>query len=229
MIAKRKIAVGYLRVSTEEQASEGVSLDVQRSRIPAYIAAKDLGPYELIEDAGYSGKDLKRPGIQRLLSMTARGEVSAVVVLKIDRLSRRVRDILNTVEPWNEQGVALHSVSESIDTGGAAGTMFFNLLAVFAQFERDRTAERTREALARKRECGERIGTVPYGWRLKSHDASALEEYPAEQAAIREMQRLRHQGLSLREIGKHLDTSEIPAKNGGRWGPKVIRDILSRS
>jgi site-specific DNA recombinase len=91
-------AVGYARVSTDEQAREGVSLEAQQSRIRAYAEAKGLALSDILADEGYSGKNLKRPALQELLARCERGEVGAVIVLKLDRLTRQTRHLLSMVE-----------------------------------------------------------------------------------------------------------------------------------
>lgn len=103
-------AVGYARVSTDEQAREGVSLDAQRERIRAYATAKGLAMVDVLADEGVSGKDLRRPALEELLARCQRGEVAHVVVLKLDRLTRRTRDLLTLVETvFLAHQIELHS------------------------------------------------------------------------------------------------------------------------
>ena len=105
-----KKAVGYIRVSTEGQAEKGISLEAQRAKIEAYAALKDFTLVEIVEDAGISAKNLKRPGMQRLLDMIHRKEIDAVIILKLDRMFRNTVDALQTTQDFDKKGVALHSI-----------------------------------------------------------------------------------------------------------------------
>ena len=167
-------AVGYVRVSTLEQAREGISLDAQEARIRAYAAAKDLDLAEVLRDEGLSGKDLDRPGVQRLIAACQAGEVGAVIVAKLDRLSRRTRDLLNLVEDvFQAHNVALHSLHETVDTSCASGRFFLRIMGALAEMERELIGERTAAALAHKRALGERLGTTPLGYRTPRPPAGA--------------------------------------------------------
>src|SRR5213080_3659294 len=110
-------AIGYVRVSTEEQVREGLSLDAQRARILAACALHGLTPAEVLVEAGESGRTLDRPQLQQLLDRVRAGQVGAVVVTKLDRLTRRTRDLLELVEDvFKPHGVELVSLSEQLDT-----------------------------------------------------------------------------------------------------------------
>ena len=152
-IAESPTAVGYVRVSTDEQARDGVSLEAQQARIRAYAEAKDLKLAEILCDEGRSGKNLKRPALQELLARCERGEVGAVIVLKLDRLTRRTRHLLSLVEDlFLANDIELHSVGESLDTSTPHGRFVLTLFGGLAQMERELIAERTRTALAYKRQ-----------------------------------------------------------------------------
>ena len=101
-------AIGYIRVSTEEQAATGISLDAQRAKIEAYATLKDLELVGIVEDAGKSAKDLKRPGVQQVLDMARRKAVDAVIIIKLDRMFRCTVDALNTAQDFDRRGAALH-------------------------------------------------------------------------------------------------------------------------
>jgi DNA invertase Pin-like site-specific DNA recombinase len=112
-------AIGYIRVSTEDQAKEGVSLDSQRAKIQAYCDLKDLELREVIEDAGISAKNLRRPGAQKVLKLTRKKEIDAVVVYKLDRFFRSTIDALETTKAFDKWGVSFHSIEETLDTRSA--------------------------------------------------------------------------------------------------------------
>ncbi|MGD0485687.1 MAG: recombinase family protein [Syntrophorhabdales bacterium] len=219
-------AIGYIRVSTEEQAREGISLENQRAKIETYCSLNDLVLTEVIEDPGRSGKDLNREGVQRLMDMIKGRRIDAVVVYKLDRLSRRVRDTLSLIDLVEKKSVAFHSITEKIDTKTAMGKFFLNIMASMNQWERDTISERTRDALHLKIIKNERAGQIPYGWAL-AEDKKTLLENEGEQKAISLMKELHEKGCSLRSICEELETKGHKPV-GHKWHPKTIASILSR-
>ena len=149
--------VGYVRVSTQEQATNGVSLDAQEARIVAYCTALGWQVSEVIRDAGESAKSLKRPGISRILEGVRGGTVGRVVILKLDRVTRSTRDLANLLDTFAKADASLVSVSESLDTLSAAGRLVVNMLGVVAQWEREAIGERTASALAHKATTSPRL------------------------------------------------------------------------
>ncbi len=223
-----KIAVGYVRVSTERQASEGVSLEAQEARIRAWAAAQGLELAAVHVDAGLSGgRADNRPGLQAALSDVCRRR-APLVVYSLSRVARSTRDALAIAERLEKAGADLVSLSEAIDTTSAAGKMVFRMLAVLAEFERDLVSERTTSALAFKRRQGLRIsGKIPYGYRLEGSQLVAVEE---EQAAIRLMIRMRADGLSLRAIAGELERRQIRRQNGSHvWPSNVVLMTIRRT
>lgn len=162
--------VGCARVSTPGQVEEGYSLEAQRKKIMAYCELHDMRLIEIIEDAGFSGKSIAgRPGIQRVLALVKPGKVDNVVILKLDRLARNVKEAVEIADLLQKKGVALHSITERLDTGSSSGRLFYNILSAMSQWEREVIAERTRSALAVKRDKGERMSRhVPYGYAVDS-------------------------------------------------------------
>lgn len=197
-------AVGYVRVSTVEQAREGVSLDNQEAKIRAYASFNDLDLKEVIREEGTSAKSLDREGMNRLLKMVDAGKVEAVIVYKLDRLSRKTIDTLNLIELLEAKGVAFHSISEKVDTKSATGRFFLTIISAIAQMERDVISERTRDALAHKKANGEWIGGVPFGFKVKGNH---LVEDPEQLKVIQKAKRLRRRGKSLRDIAGRLNLS----------------------
>ena len=206
-------AVGYIRVSTEGQAENGISLEMQRAKIEAYCALHDLDLAETIVDAGYSAKTLKRPGIVRLLAMLDTGEVSAIVVYKLDRLSRSTKDVLGLVERFEEANVAFHSIQESLDTKSAIGRFVLRTLASLAEMERDLISEWTRDAMAHCKSAGKHMGR---------------EGFKAAET-INEMRALRAQGFSYDDIARDLNARQVPTDRGGTWAGNTVRRILNRA
>ena len=177
------IAVGYVRVSTERQADKGVSLEAQQAKIRAMATVQGVTLTEVIVDGGESAKSLKRPGLQRLLAMVEAGKVQAVIVAKLDRMTRSVKDLCGLLELFEKRKVALVSVAESLDTGSAAGRLVITIMGAVSQWEREAIGERTRDALQHKRGNGERVGNIEYGYQL-GPDNKHLEPNSTEQAAL---------------------------------------------
>ena len=221
-------AIGYVRVSTEDQAKEGVSLDNQKSKIEAYCQLKDLELSEIVEDAGISAKNLKRPGVQKVLRMARKKKVDAIVVYKLDRIFRSTVDALETTKMFDKWGVSFHSIEETLDTQSAMGRFFFTLTAALAEMERRIIGERTKAALSHKRSCNEKTGgDVPYGYDLTP--AGLLIKNPTEQKVIRLIRRLNKRGYSLRGICSELDKEGHKTKRGNtRWHPQTVSSILKR-
>ena len=197
-------AVGYIRVSTEDQAKEGISLDHQEAKVKAYASINDLELLKIVRDEGASGKDLQRAGMAKLLEMVESEALEAVIVYKLDRLSRKTLDTLSLIESFERKGIAFHSISEKVDTKSATGKFFLTIISALAQMERDLIAERTTDALAHKKQKGEWTGRVPFGFRVMH---KRLVEDPDQIQVIKKAKRLRRSGKSLREISKALNLS----------------------
>src|ERR1700692_3004661 len=158
--------IGYVRVSTDKQADRGVSLEAQAEKIRAMAVVHSAELIDIIVDGGESAKSLNRPGMARLLALVDAGEVQAVIIAKLDRLTRSVKDLCTLLERFERRGVALVSVAESLDTGSAAGRLVLNIMTTVSQWEREAIAERTRDAMNHKRNNGERVGNIAFGSRL---------------------------------------------------------------
>ena len=212
-MSKRTRTVAYLRVSTDKQADRGVSLDAQRAKVRAYAELYDLELVDVVVDAGESASSLDRPGLSRALEMLRRREADAMLVVKLDRLTRSVRDLAELLERYFTRRAALLSVGEQIDTRTAAGRMVLNILVTVAQWEREAIGERTATAMAHKQARGEYIGgAAPYGHRLASE--GALVPVDSEQAVIAEARELRAAGMTLRAIAAALDERGHRARSG---------------
>jgi DNA invertase Pin-like site-specific DNA recombinase len=221
--------VAYLRVSTDKQADHGVSLDAQRAKVEAYASLYDLDLVAVLVDAGASAKTLDRPELVRALSMLDAGEADALLVVKLDRLTRSVVDLGTLVDRYfaRQDGPALLSVSEQIDTRSAAGRLVLNVLASVSQWEREATGERTAAAMRHKQAAGEYTGgRVPYGWTLDA-DGVRLVPNDAEQSVIREARELRAAGLSLRKVGAELAARGFLPRSGSRWAATQVKRLLS--
>ena len=220
-------AICYLRVSTREQAEGGVSLDHQEAKTRAYCEARDWTCLRVIRDEGQSAATLDRPGLEEALAIIRRGEAQALVVLKLDRLTRKVSDLGYLVEKvFDRYEVAFSSVRDNFDTSTANGRLVLNILGSVAQWERDIISERTADALAYKKSEGRRVGEVPYGYDLAA-DGDTLLPNEDELAIIRKVQDRREEGATLQGIADELTGREVPTKKGGRWWPATVRNLLT--
>ena len=220
--------IAYLRVSTDKQADKGVSLDAQRAKCAAYAELYDLELTEVIVDAGESAKTLDRPGLQRALAMLKAGRADALLVVKLDRLTRSVRDLGELVERYFAPGkAALLSVGEQIDTRSAAGRLVLNVLASVSQWEREAIGERTSAAMQHKISCNEYTGgPVAFGFKVAA-DGTHLEEHTGEQVVLAEARRQRVAGLSLRAVARELDRQGFTSRRGRAFGPEQIASMVA--
>ena len=200
MSSTKGSAVGYARVSTERQATEGVSLDAQKERILAWAQANDYELLELFVDAGLSGSRAdNRPGLRRAVN-TACKRKAALVVYSLSRLARSTKDALMLAERLNKAGADLVSLTESIDTTSASGKMVYRMLSVLNEFQRELIAEHTAEALAFKARNGQRFSRfAPFGYRVSQEGDLVKNE--REQETIRQVHELSRRGLSIRQRG----------------------------
>ena len=221
-------AIGYIRVSTEGQVTDGVSLDAQRERIGAWCVANGYAMAEVFVDAGISGgRSHNRPGLQAALDAVCQSR-GVLVVYSLSRLARSTKDTIAIGERLDKSSADLVSLSERIDTTSAAGKMMFRMLAVLAEFERDQISERTSTAMKFKAAKGERVGKVPFGFDL-SDDGVTLVPNAMEQEAVAVIRELRAGGFSLRDIAEDMNRRQVPTKEGRPWTHSTIQRIVNRA
>lgn len=211
--------IGYTRVSTEEQATSGVSLQAQTEKLRAYASCYDLEIVEIIEDGGQSAKSLHRPGIQQALQMIRDGQAAGLLVAKLDRLTRSIVD-LNTLisEYFSEKSKyqsTLFSVADQVDTRSAGGRLVLNVLMSVAQWEREAIGERTKAALSYKKSQGVKLG----------RPEKQITD-PAEIKTINYIRELRGQGLTFRAIAATLDAEGYKTSRGGKWAPQTVKNLI---
>jgi site-specific DNA recombinase len=220
--------IGYVRVSTDKQADRGVSLEAQAEKIRAMAVVHNAELIDIIVDGGESAKSLNRPGMARLLALVDGGEVQAVIIAKLDRLTRSVKDLCTLLERFERRGVALVSVAESLDTGSAAGRLVLNIMTAVSQWEREAIGERTRDAMSHKRTNGERVGNIQFGYRLGA-DGKHVEPDPAEQAVLDEIRRMRQSGHTLRGIAAALNHQGHRTRRGSAWRLEHVARITKQA
>jgi len=188
--------IAYIRVSTDKQADKGHSLEAQQDKIMAYAKLYDLELIDTVIEAE-SAKDLNRDGLKGALQSLKSGKADALIVVKLDRLTRSVADLGHLVEQYFSKA-ALLSVSEQIDTRSASGRLVLNVLASVSQWEREAIGERTSAAMqSMKANNLYTGGQPPYGKMLQGGE---LVNNPSEQAIIKEAKALRAKGCTLRQI-----------------------------
>jgi site-specific DNA recombinase len=218
--------IGYVRVSTAEQAASGLSLAAQRERIELFCRLHELDLVAVVEDAGASAKTLSRPGLRSVLELLRSGAADGLVVAKLDRLTRSVRDLGHLVEEhFGNGGAALLSVGEQVDTRTAAGRLVLNVLGSVSQWEREAISERTREALRQVRARGIRLGSEGLGW---SRVEGKVQVVKAEAATVGRIHALRAEGATLRRIAEVLTAEGHRTKRGGRWQAQTVARVLER-
>lgn len=218
--------VGYVRVSTADQAEHGVSLDAQVGRIHAYCTMHGHDMAVLHRDDGVSAATLKnRPGFHAAMDAVCSQKGSILVVYSLSRMSRSVRDTIDIAERLRLAGAELASLTENLDTTTATGRMVFKLLAVFAEFERDVLSERTSAALRHKAKNGERVGRyAQYGMELLAD--GTLAPNAEEQATINVIVTLSATS-SPERIAELLNKAGTPCRSK-RWTAASVKRILSR-
>ncbi len=223
-------AVGYIRVSTDKQAEHGVSLEAQKGKLTAYAALYDVQLLDVIVDAGVSAKTLERPGLQRALGMLRKGQANALLVAKLDRLTRSVKDLGALVEDYfSSDAIVLLSVADSIDTRTAAGRLVLNVLGSVAQWERETIGERTAEALSHIRAQGQKTGgDIPYGFTLAA-DGQTLVPDAGEQALLDAIQEARQRGLTQRAVVAELTRQGFTTRKGTALGLTQVQRIMQQA
>ena len=218
--------IGYVRVSTDKQADRGVSLEAQTEKIRAMAVVQGAEVVDIIVDAGESAKSLDRPGMDRLQAVLNSGTIDAVIIAKLDRLTRSVKDLADLLERFHRRGVALVSVAESLDTGSAAGRLVLNIMTAVSQWEREAIGERTQTALMHKKAHRKVYNHVPYGF---YRDGDALVALADEQTVVGRIRAWRAGGWPLRRIADTLNRDAVPTKQGNRWFPQTVKDVLDNS
>jgi site-specific DNA recombinase len=220
------VAVGYVRVSTQEQADSGLSLAAQRTRIEAQALANGWELAAVFEDAGLSAKTLDRPGLRAALAALTPGRV--LLALKLDRLTRSVRDLYELTDRIEQAGAEWACVQERFDTTTASGRLMLNLIVQLSQWEREVIGERTAAALSTKRVRRERLGATPLGFVTVTTDDGGrrvdVDDGGAE--TVRLARQWRAEGLSLRAVAARLTAQGRPTKRGGRWQAATVARLL---
>lgn len=193
----------YIRVSTDEQAREGYSIESQKDSVVNFVKSQSWEIYDFYIDDGYSAKDLKRPAMQRLIEDTKERKFDVVVFYKLDRLVRSVGDLDKLLKLFDKHDIAIRSVTEPFDTTTAMGRFLITLVAAIAQWERETISERVIINMTKKATLGERNGgKAPFGYNLKDGKLVTNEK---EARLVKEMFKMYINGKGIRSIALYLN------------------------
>lgn len=200
-----KTAAIYIRVSTDSQAEEGYSIEAQKEQLSAYCVSKGIKRYEFYIDGGWSGSNIERPEMQRLIEDVNADKISHVIVYKLDRLSRSQKDTLYLIEDvFNPHGVDFVSLNESMDTSTPMGRLMLGILSAFAQLERENIRLRTRMGMKERVKSGLWMGggRVPFGYDYDKEKGVLVPNKDARK--VREIYKLYIEGKAPQEIANLL-------------------------
>jgi DNA invertase Pin-like site-specific DNA recombinase len=203
-------AIGYARVSTDEQGQSGLGIEAQREAIRREASRRGFPDVAIYEDVASSGKNLRRPGLRRALSELRDGGAAVLIVSKLDRLTRSVHDASGVMQRAEREGWGLVALDIAVDTTTPQGAAMAQMLAVFAELERRMIGQRTRDALAQKRRSGARLGRP----RL------------LPPSTVRRIVAARRGGKGWSEIARRLNSAGVPTAQGGRqWHPATVKAV----
>jgi len=222
--------IGYVRVSTEEQAREGISLFAQQTKVRLYCKLHELDLIDIHVDAGASAKNLNRTALRTALEALESNEAQGLVIVKLDRLTRNISDWQYLIDNYfgekAKHSSNLLSVNDQIDTRQASGRLVLNILMSVAQWEREAIGERTKTAMAAKKTKGERVSRrIPYGFNL-SQDKMHIEPNRYERKTAEMARDFRKGGLSLRKIGLKLSEVGRKPRNGLKWHAETVKMLM---
>ena len=227
-----KKAALYIRVSTEEQAAEGFSIAAQREKLSAYCKIHNIAGQFYIDD-GYSGKSLNRPAMQQMIQDIKQNLLEAVAVVKLDRLSRRQKDILYLIEDVLEDyNVNFISITENFDTTSPFGKAALGMMAVFAQLERETIVERSRTGKAQSFKEGRvQGGPPPYGYTYSTQEKGILEVDHKTAYLVPKIYEMYLAGYGYASIADYLSNElKIPSAGGkANWPATTIKNILTNT
>ena len=204
---RRRTAL-YIRVSTDAQFEEGYSVDAQKEKLAQYCKLKDIESYEYYIDGGWSGSNIERPEIKRMINDIIADRIEAVVVYKLDRLSRSQKDTVFLLEDvFIPHNCAFISLNENFDTSTPYGKAMIGILSVFAQLERENIRERTRMGMYERVHSGLWMGggRVPFGYDYDRDKKTLVPNEKAEQ--VRQIYDLYLKGYSTTQLASMFDVS----------------------
>ena len=218
----------YIRVSTEDQATEGFSINAQKEKLTKYAEINDWQILDYYIDDGISGKNIKdRPEITRMLNDIKKRKIKNVLVYKLDRLTRSLLNLMELINLFETYDCSLNSHTEKLDTSNAVGRMFVKILGTFAEFERENLAERVSFGYEQKTKEGNYTNTNGvYGYDYIA-GVGELKVNEREALLVNKIYDLYLSNNSMLSISKMLNDEGVPTKRGGKWAQSTIRSILT--
>lgn len=196
----RPLAAIYIRVSTQEQASQGFSLDAQQEALENYAKALGYDIFKIYRDEGKSAKDLRRPEMTQLLEDAESKNFSAIFTYKLDRFSRSLKDLILTIDKFKDWGIDFVSLQDKIETTSASGKLMFHIISAFAEFERNIIGDRTKFGMERKAKEGGFITRAPKGYKIVDKKLVVVPEEAEEVKQI--FKEFSESKISLTKLGK---------------------------
>ena len=230
---ENKSAIGYVRVSTKQQAKRGYGLQVQVKFLKDYAQKHglDLPDDRIFIDAGVSGATLlkDRPEGSKFAKLAKSGDIGHIIATDLDRLSRYAPDITEWRDTLKKRGIRIHLVHQGGEVpNNHHGDLLLTVLAEFSQMQRAECSDDTKKALATLRKQGRCTGgEPPYGMRRSKKDRKQLEEHPEEMKTVEMAKGMRLEGLSYREIGERLTEAGRLPRTKGKWAHETIRRMVS--
>ena len=217
----------YIRVSTEDQAKDGFSIDAQKEKLTKYAEANDWNIYSYYIDDGISGKNIEnRPEMKRMLEDVKNGRIKNILVYKLDRLTRSLLNLMELIELFDKCECSLNSHTEKLDTSNAVGRMFVKIIGTFAEFERENLAERVSFGYEEKTRQGNYTNTNGvFGYDYVVGEG-VLKPNEQEKIIVKKIYEMYLNGDSMVTICKKLTKDKIPTKRGGKWSQSTIMSIL---
>jgi len=205
MTPNKPLAAIYVRVSTEEQAKHGISLSAQEEALQNYAKALGYDLFKVYKDEGKSAKDIKgRPEMTQLLKDAQARKFQAIFIYKLDKFSRSLRDLIETIERLKEWNIDFVSLQDKIETTSASGKLMFHIISAFAEFERNVTSERTKFSMDKQARDGNLVTRAPWGYKIENKKLVAGEHSYQVQEVF---QGFLNQKVSLTKLAKKYSFS----------------------
>lgn len=214
----------YIRVSTEEQANEGYSISAQRERLKAFCVAQNWTEHKFYVDEGISGRSTNRPQFKKLMSDIEAGHIDVLLVYRLDRLTRSVRDLHKILDDLEKFNCVFRSATEIYDTSTAMGRMFITIVAAIAEWESANLGERVKMGQIEKAHQKEWAAQAPYGfYKDKNHK---LHQHEEEIEAVKLMIQKVREGFSFRQLALYMDSTKHKPRRGYKWHIRTLLDLM---
>ena len=223
-----KRGYGYVRVSTNYQRNDGYSLEFQEKEIRKYAEYKNITLVDILKDEAKSGRKLeKRDNLKEVLELLEDGDT--LILYSLSRLVRKARDFHNIQYDLQQKHCNLVSIKEGIESDNPMSKAMAGIAAIFAELESDNTSERVSAGMQMKKQKGERLGRIPYGWKLSGLKGSDLIEHEEHQQVIKKIKEMKKDREKVKDIIKYLEDNNIPPQKASkRWHPSAIQYIVKR-